>query len=174
MTTHKPVMLDPSAGEILWFFGGLVTFKATAEQTGGEFVLVEQLLGVVTPMHIQPTESVSWYVLDGEVTFYCAGGERAASTGSFAYVPPGAPHAFRVESETVRMLNLNTAQHDRFFRAAGVAAPVRALPAPDDPRAAVDEGRVAAAAARFGVEIVGPPPAPPEPDPFGPPIAGRA
>lgn len=65
------------------------------------------------------------------------------------------------------MLNLNTARHEQFFRA-GVAAPAATLPAPGDPRGAVDEDRVADAAARFGVEIVGPPPATPEADPLGP------
>ena len=33
--------LGPEEGEALWFFGTLLLFKATAEQTGGRFCLCE-------------------------------------------------------------------------------------------------------------------------------------
>jgi hypothetical protein len=34
-TGPNPFALGSEDGEVLWFFGTLVTFKATAEQTGG-------------------------------------------------------------------------------------------------------------------------------------------
>jgi hypothetical protein len=40
MTTNPtPYALGSEDGEALWFFGMLVTMKATSEQTGGEFLL---------------------------------------------------------------------------------------------------------------------------------------
>ena len=36
-----PYALGSEHGEMLWFFGMLVTMKATAEQTDGEFLLIE-------------------------------------------------------------------------------------------------------------------------------------
>ena len=36
-----PYVLGSEHGEMLWFFGMLVTMKATSEQTDGEFLLIE-------------------------------------------------------------------------------------------------------------------------------------
>jgi hypothetical protein len=44
-----PYALGAEDGEALWFFGMLVTMKATAEQTGGGFLLFEQLAPSVVP-----------------------------------------------------------------------------------------------------------------------------
>jgi hypothetical protein len=40
-TNLTPYALGSEDGEALWFFGTLAIFKATAEQTGGRFSLVE-------------------------------------------------------------------------------------------------------------------------------------
>jgi quercetin dioxygenase-like cupin family protein len=51
----------------------------------------------------------SFYVLEGEVTLYI-GDEPGvlAPAGSFAHIPGGAVHGFRVESESARYLILTT------------------------------------------------------------------
>ena len=153
------VALRPGEGEALWAFGGLLTFKATAEQTGGVFVLAELLLrqGMATPLHTE--DAGSFYVLEGRLTFYL-GDEKPmpASAGTFVYAPSGVPHAFRVESETARLLRLTPAQHEGFFRAVGEPAAARTLPPLDDPRSQMDLDRIGAAAQRYGVDIVGPAP----------------
>jgi quercetin dioxygenase-like cupin family protein len=153
------VALRPGEGEALWAFGGLLTFKATAEQTGGEFVLAELLLrrGMVTPLHTE--DASSFYVLEGRLTFY-VGDEKPipATAGCYFHVPRGVPHAFRVESDTGRLLRLAPPLHERFFRAAGEPAPARTLPPLDDPRSQMDLEKISAAAERFGVHIIGPPP----------------
>lgn len=79
------------------------------------------------------------------------------SAGSFVHLPAGAPHAFQVDSETARFLDLTTPQHERFMRAAGEPAQGRILP----PGGLPDMDRVGAAAQRYGVEIIGPPPGAP-------------
>lgn len=157
MSGTPPYALGAHDGEAMWFFGTLATFRATAEQTGGRFALVEQLApkGMATPLHVHPEDDESFYVLEGELTFYLEGGEPvAASAGSFVHVPAGARHAFRVDSETARFLDLTTPQHERFMRAAGEPARKRALP----PEGPPDMEKVAAAAEEYGVEILGPPP----------------
>ncbi len=149
--------LDAEQGEALWFFGGLTTVKASAKQTGGRFSLTEQLLpgGLATPLHSQPEDYETFYILDGEVTFYLEDGQPlAASAGAFVYVPKGVAHAYRVDSETARLLNITTPQHESFFRAAGEPAQARTLP----PQAPPDMDKVMAAANEHGVEILGPPP----------------
>lgn len=144
-------------GEALWFFGTLATFKATAEQTGGQYTLIEQVAprGVATPLHVQPEDHESFYVLEGELTFYLEDGQPIpASAGSFVHIPKGTPHAFQVDSETARFLDLTTPQHEHFMRAAGEPAQRRVLPPAGPP----DMEKVDAAAQEYGVEILGPPP----------------
>ncbi len=105
-----PYALGSEEGEALWFFGMLATMKATAEQTGGEFILVEEVApkGMATPLHVHPTDDESFYVLEGEMTFYLEDGQPIpASAGSFVHIPKGyVPHAFQVDSETARFLSL--------------------------------------------------------------------
>jgi quercetin dioxygenase-like cupin family protein len=157
-TDPTPYALGPEQGEALWFFGTLATFKATAEQTGGHYSLVEQVAprGVATPLHVQPEDHESFYVLEGELTFYLEDGRPIpAPAGSFVHIPKGMPHAFQVDSETARFLDLTTPQHEHFMRAAGEPAQGRDLP-PAVPPAMVE--KVNAIAQQYGVEILGPPP----------------
>jgi quercetin dioxygenase-like cupin family protein len=117
-TDATPYALRSEEGEAFWFFGGLVTVKASAEQSGGRYSLTEQLFpgGMATPLHSQAEDDESFYVLEGEVTFYLEDGQSIpASAGSFVHVPVGVAHAFQVDSETARILNVTTAQHERFF-----------------------------------------------------------
>jgi quercetin dioxygenase-like cupin family protein len=142
---------------MLWFFGMLVTMKAIAEQTDGEFLLIEELAPreTATPLHVHPEDDESFYILEGELTFYLEDGQPIpASAGSFVHIPKGyVPHAFQVGSETARFLVLTRPPHEHFIRAAE-PAPSRALPPPEPP----DMEKVGAAAAEYGIEILGPPP----------------
>jgi quercetin dioxygenase-like cupin family protein len=111
--------------------------------------------GMATPLHVQPDDDETFYVLEGDLTFYLEDGPPlAASAGSFVHIPAGTAHAYRVDSETARLLNITTPQHERFFRAAGEPAQERTLP----PQAPPDMDKVMAAANEHGVEILGPPP----------------
>jgi len=103
--------LEAEQGEALWFFGGLAAVKASSEQTGGRFSLTEQLLpgGRDTPLHSQPDDDETFYVLEGDLTFYLGVGQSlAASAGAVVHVPKGTAHAYRVDFETARVLNITT------------------------------------------------------------------
>jgi quercetin dioxygenase-like cupin family protein len=157
-TNLTPYALGPGDGEALWFFGTLATFKATAEQTGGRFALVEQVApgGMATPLHVHREDDESFYVLEGEIAVYLGDGDdpTPAPAGAFVHIPGGVVHAFRVTSETARWLDLTTPQHASFMRAAGEPARERVLP----PGGLIDTGKVEAAQDRHGIEILGPPP----------------
>src|SRR4051794_3660069 len=152
-----PQVLHDDEGEALWFFGSLLLFKVSASQTDGRFCLVEQRAarGMATPLHRQPAADETFTVLAGQLRVYL--GEDAdpvaAPAGPTIHIPAGAVHAFEVLSPTARWLDLTTASHETFFRAAGVPAPTRTLPLDTVPDAqAVDAAR------HNGVEILGPPP----------------
>ena len=159
-TDPRAYALGTEDGEALWFFGTLATFKATAEQTGGQYALIEQVAprGVATPLHVQSEDHESFYILEGELTFYLEDGQpMPASAGSFVHIPKGAPHAFQVDSQTARFLDLTTPQHEYFMRAAGEPAQGRVLPPAGPPDMETVE-KVNAIAQEYGVEILGPPP----------------
>jgi quercetin dioxygenase-like cupin family protein len=150
--------LGPEDGEAFWGFGSLWTIKASAEQTNGRFSFIEELAprGAGTPLHVHQEDDETFYVLEGELTFYLDEDQPvAASAGSFVHIPGGVVHAFEVTSETARYLIITTPQHERFYRAAfGDPAQSRSLP----PEGELDMERIETAAQEYKVEILGPPP----------------
>jgi quercetin dioxygenase-like cupin family protein len=160
MQAPAPVLLHRDQGEALWFNNDLLTVKATGSETGGAFLLIEELArqGKVTPLHAHPDEA------EREVLLHLDGDERSLGAGGFALVPPGVPHAYLVTSDVARTLILITPGDggmEAFFRDASEPAGDRALPA----ERPLDIERIAAAAERTGaVKILGP-------TPFGRPAA---
>jgi quercetin dioxygenase-like cupin family protein len=160
MTTSKtaPVVRAAGEGERLWFYGGGVhTWKATAAETGGAFLLFEDVMskGKTTPLHIHPQVDETLYMLEGEILLHIDGAERRVGPGGMVMAPRGVPHAFLVTSETARILFLETpGSSEAFYRGASE-------PATSDLEASapVDLARVRASAEQNGgLEILGPPP----------------
>ena len=152
-----PYALSAEEGEAFWGFGSLWTIKASAEQTGGRFSLIEEVApgGEGTPLYAHPEDDETFYVLEGELTFYLDDGQPiSASAGSFVHIPGGSVHSFQVDSETARYLILTTPQHERFYRAISEPAQSRTLPPQEPP----DMEKIEAAARDYKVEILGPPP----------------
>src|SRR6266568_4798932 len=105
MTISKtaPIVREAGEGERLWFYGGGVhTWKATAAETGGTFLLFEDhmLRGKTTPLHIHPYVDETLYVLEGEILLHIDGAQRQVGQGGVVMAPRGVPHAFLVTSET--------------------------------------------------------------------------
>ena len=148
----QPFILAADEGEALWFFGTLTTVKFADDQRA----LVEQQCpgGMATPLHRQPEDDESFWVLDGEATFFVGDAPVQVTAGGFVHVPRGAPHAFEVNSEAATVLIWTTPNHLAFFRAVGEPAGARTLP----PQAPPDMARVTSAGQAYGVEILGPPP----------------
>ena len=89
-TNPGAYVLGPEEGEAFWAFGALCTPKATAEQTGGRFSVIEEVAprGEGTPLHVHREDDETFYVLEGELTFYLNDDRPiAASAGSFVHVP---------------------------------------------------------------------------------------
>lgn len=158
VSTRAPIVRAAGEGEQRWFYGGgLHTWKATTEETGGAFFLFEDRLerGKITPLHTHPSDE-TMYVLEGEILVHMDGTEHRVGTGGMVVAPPGVPHAFKVLSEVARMLFLHTpGVCEAFYRDASE-------PAGADPTSGpVDFGRIGESAARnVGIEILGPPPFP--------------
>jgi len=145
----------PGEAELRWMGETFTYFLATGEQTGGAFTLVDEEAkrGESVPLHLHRDDMESFYVLEGEITFYIGDepGARAAA-GSFAHVPGGTIHGFRVESETARYLILTTPRHGRFYRAITLPSRPGGLP----PLESIAGSQIKQASQDYGVEFVGP------------------
>src|SRR4051794_33134517 len=153
-----PIALAPGAGEALWFLGILATVKASAETTGGRVAVIEHLAprGSGSPLHVHHREDEWFYVLEGELTFWVGAEIIVAGPGGFVYGPRDIPHTFTVSSERARFLLVtHPGAFDGFVRALG--QPAERLEIPDDAGAPPDMGLLAATAAEYGLEILGPP-----------------
>lgn len=151
--------LGPGEGDMTWFLGGLLTWKASTDETAGQYDLFEQVgpHGFMAPPHTHERESEGFYVLEGEVEFSIGGRTVTVGAGTFALIPPTVPHAFRVVSSQARFLTIVAPAGLRaFFEAMGEPATSRTLPPPRE--GLPDLQRLQELAARHGITLLGPPP----------------
>ena len=158
MSTAVPIIRQEGEGEQLWFAGGGVfTMKASAVETGGAFILLEDRMvrGKTTPLHLHPNEDEAIYVLEGELLVAVEGEQHRVGQGGLFVAPRGVPHAFMVTSETAHILALQTpGTGEAFYRA--LTDPVRSAADASRPP---DWARLREVAERSeSIELLGPPP----------------
>jgi len=162
MALKNPSITHLGSGEgskSLWVLGELVTYKVTAEQTGGAYSLFEVVTqpgGSPSP-HVQHQEDECFYVLEGEFEFLNNDVVVGASAGSLVYVPRGNLHTYKnVGSEPGRMLASQTpgGLHERFFEELGEEAQDSTIPPVME--GPPDIERIVAIAARYGIEVLPP------------------
>jgi quercetin dioxygenase-like cupin family protein len=156
MSAAISIVRNDGEGERLWFYGGGVhTWKASSEETGGTLMLFEDHMseGKATPLHIHANEDEALYVLDGEILVHIDGKNHRVGPRGFAFAPRGVPHAFLVTSPEARMLCLETpGSAEAFYRGASE-------PAGTNSGGPVDFDKVRESAERSGgMQVVGPPP----------------
>lgn len=152
-----PIALLPGEGQAIWFLGVLATIKCSAETTGGRVAVIEHLApeGSGSPLHVHHNEDEWFYVIEGELSFWIGGQVVEASAGSFVYGPRDVPHTFIVTSPTARFLLVTEpAGFESFMRALAEPAETLTLPPAGAPP---DLESMIATAARYGIEILGPP-----------------
>ena len=157
-TTVSPIALGKDEGEALWFLGFLATIKSSAETTGGRVAVIEHLgpRGAGSPLHVHHREDEWFYVTEGELTFWVGGQVIEAPAGSFVFGPRDIPHTFSITSAQARFLLVSEpAGFESFVRTA--SEPAQALTLPPATIRPPDPERMMAAAAEYGIEILGPP-----------------
>ena len=155
MAGTRAFLRPPQTAELRWLGETSTYFLATGAQTAETFCLVEEQAqrGETVPLHRHPDDPESFYVLEGELTIYLGDepGVRAPA-GSFAHVPGGDVHGFRIESEAARYLILTTPRHGEFYRAITLASRPGGLP----PLESVEGAQIKQASELYGIEYVGP------------------
>ena len=157
-TPAVPIAMQQGEGEARWFLGALATIKSSGETTGGRVAVTENWAprGHGSPLHVHHNEDEWFYVLSGELTFWVDGQVITATDGSFVYGPRNVPHTFAVTSEEARfLLVIEPAGFENFLRALSEPAESLTLPPASVEPPAMDA--MMAAAAEYGLEILGPP-----------------
>jgi quercetin dioxygenase-like cupin family protein len=158
-----PVVSDPDVQRGVWFLGALVKECVAGTSTGGSLAVLEHhgARGYNAPMHRHAQDDEAFVVLDGQVQLTINGELYVAGAGTSVFLPRTYVHGFVVSAPSARFLTVHTpAVFDRFAFEVGTAASSTAAgtSAPDGVvTPSVEElGRIAA---RYGLEITGPPPA---------------
>jgi quercetin dioxygenase-like cupin family protein len=150
---ERAIVLRPGEGGAVSVLGNRYTYKATGEQTGGAYGLVENSVPAGSagpPPHVHVGEEEAFYVLDGEVTVLLGDREIAASAGSFALVPRGTVHTYanRTDREARLLVIISPAGFERAF-----AEMAEVAPSAEEPP---DMDRLMEIARRYNLEFVGP------------------
>lgn len=154
----NPFVRRRDEGDRFNMFGGLTFIKATGEETGGAYGLIEQRsdAGMVTPLHVHHSEDELWVVIDGQISVYAGGEVFTVGSGDIAFGPRGVPHAFRVDEDESRYLVIRNAGGESFFEAVGDPAHDLSLPDPHPTDEQIE--RLNDVLETYDLELLGPPP----------------
>jgi mannose-6-phosphate isomerase-like protein (cupin superfamily) len=149
-TMTDPVVLRPGEGTDRGLFGSALVVKASGDQTGGAYSLIEAGLdpggaGPLPHKHLDREES--FYVLDGEFVFHVGDDSVRATAGTFLLVPRGVVHTFSNGGETrARLVLIHSPSFEGYFEE------LRALA----DSGATDPAVYAGMMSKWGMEVVSP------------------
>jgi quercetin dioxygenase-like cupin family protein len=145
----------------LWFQNSLVTIRvSTSDGEDGVSILEHRVPhGFSPPLHVHRTEDEVFHVLEGEFRVRVQDREHRLGAGDFLLALKGVPHTYRVESAPEGRCLTITARGDfeRFVRAVSRPAERPELPPPAGPPSAEAVQALRTAAAKYGIDLVGPP-----------------
>ena len=144
-----------------WFQNSLVTVRVShSEAQDGISILEHQIpYGFSPPLHFHRMEDEVLHVLEGEFRVRVREQEHRLRAGDLLLTPKGVPHTYRIESPNGGRCITITARGDfeHFVREVSRPAERPELPQPAGPPSPDAVQSLKAAAAKFGIELVGPP-----------------
>ena len=167
-SANRPKFVKPGVGQALHSPGGdRITPKVGSAESGGAFQLTEDELapGGGPPLHVHAREDETFYVLEGEVTFFvCEPGDARGTTGKPVVAPRGSTlfgargtaHTFRNRTDKPAKLLIIIspgANFEAFFQKIGVPGA-----AGGEPTEAEMIQRLKDNAPSHGITILGPNP----------------
>jgi quercetin dioxygenase-like cupin family protein len=157
-------VIGPNEGRAIHWLGSRATFFATSAETASAFAIWtdEPPPGGGPVPHAHTREEEFFYVLEGNVTFWCAGEEFAATPGAFVGLPKGLGHQFRNEGKGPSRILIFFVPGgcEGFFLELG-----NPFSEPHDATIPPDPKRIEALSARYGQKIAEPSLLHPVPDP---------
>lgn len=148
MSTARPAIIPSGDGPQHFVLGDLVTVKIHGNDTAGAYAQIETTCGpkIGPPPHIHHREDETFYVIEGEFEFVCAGERVTGGPGTIARLPRGVPHRFANIGDTPGrvLVTITPAGFEDFFAEVGALSPEQQTEMP----------RLGAIAARYGLEFV--------------------
>lgn len=148
----------------MFYMGSLMSFLARGDETGGRLSLNEYQSrpGTEPPPHVHEWEHEVYYLLEGQMQFYCQGQVLLVQAGEIIFLPRGHVHAFYIRSPYVRALLLAIAageqsvELDQYFT--NMATPATSMSLPDEALtyAVVDPSHAIALGLTHGIRILSP------------------
>lgn len=120
MDRNNPGTKDKAYGVV----GHVYRILSNTDQTGSDYTLVEALIPPEDqgpPPHTHTKEDESFYVVDGDFTFFIGDSEIRAKTGDFVHGPRNVRHTFRNNSNNRGKLIviLHPSGFEKFFEEVG-------------------------------------------------------
>ena len=153
--------LSEEEGEAFWLFGGLATIKISADDTAGQYSLIDVEVppGVGSPWHVHRDEDEWFYVREGAFELYVGDAHLTLTAGGFAFGPQGVPHTFFGGPTGGKMFVGCGAKFEGLLREIAQPAPKHVLPPP--PEGPPDMALLLPLADKWAYDILGPPGPPP-------------
>ncbi len=129
-------MLNPSEGPAVWFYGGLLTFKARKNDTKGLFSVSEWTMpeNWYAPPHHHEDEAEAMYILEGNLTFTVSDATYHVTPGCFVFIPVNASHSIHVDSKMAKIITIiSPGGFEHFFEELSVPAQAATFPINPDP-----------------------------------------
>lgn len=106
----QPFVITREEAPKYWLVDSLWSVLATAETTGGELTVLDQVMPRRSgpPPHVHDRLHEYFYILDGTIRFQIGTEVVTASTGDLVSIPRNTVHGFAVATDTARVLNLYT------------------------------------------------------------------
>lgn len=119
-----PGVFMNSNNKVYGVVGHIYRILSDSEQTQGTYTLIEALIPPEDPgppPHTHSGEDESFYVIEGEFTFFIGEREIRAKTGDFVHGPRNVRHTFKNSSSAQGRLLviLNPSGFERFFEEVG-------------------------------------------------------
>lgn len=121
---------DAKTAPAYWMLDCLWIIHATAEETNGEYSVIEQWMpeGSGPPPHVHPIEEV-FFVIEGEMTVHIGETVVVFGAGCMGNIPRNTVHHFKTTKGPCRVLNFYTpAGFEKVLTGTAVPAETRTLP----------------------------------------------
>lgn len=155
---HEHDLISPPRE--FWFLGARLLLRLSRADNADGLTVIEHRMphGFAPPLHLHRDEAETFHVLEGEFRFRLDGRDSLARAGDTVHLPAGVAHGFRVLSPGGGcFLTISRGGFEAMVVEVATPAPAgTAMPNPSPPTPA-QQAALAAACARHGIDLLGPP-----------------
>ena len=154
---EKQAVRKQGESQAIWFLGGLYEVRVSSDETAGALTVMEFTIpeGAGAPLHTH-AQRETVYILEGKARYHVGDEVTEVGPGAVIELPEGVIETFEPVGP-LRMLAIYTPGGiDKFFAEVGEPATERRVPDPiTEPP---DFEHLTEVGARYGLQLLGPPP----------------